>query len=157
MPSALLTATTLSVLGLAASVVLGQFAETSQEVIQHVSLAVFVTMMTLLSHSMLMFYLIGKGKAVREAVAEASLSADFVVEISRARKPVFSVGMPAIFLTIVAAVIGAGVDTGAIPSWFHGLFGYCAVLSNVVLLRAEYIALTASTRTVAKVNRLLGV
>ena len=85
MPSALLTATTLSVLGLAASVVLGQFAETSQEVIQHVSLAVFVTMMTLLSHSMLMFYLIGKGKAVREAVAEASLSADFVVEISRAR------------------------------------------------------------------------
>jgi len=157
MPSALLTATTLSVLGLAASVVLGQFAETSQEVIQHVSLAVFVTMMTLLSHSMLMFYLIGKGKAVREAVAEASLSADFVVEISRARKPVFSLAMPVILLTIVAAVIGAGVDTGAIPSWFHGLFGYCAVLSNVVLLRSEYIALAASTRTVAKVNRLLGV
>lgn len=157
MASALLTATTLSVLGLAASVALGQFAETSQEVIQHVSLAVFVTMMTLLSHSMLMFYLIGKGKAVREAVAEASLSADFVVEISRARKPVFSLAMPVILLTIVAAVIGAGVDTGAIPSWFHGLFGYCAVLSNVVLLRAEYIALAASTRTVAKVNRLLGV
>ena len=157
MRSALLTATTLSVLGLFASSFLGGFATTSQDVTQHVSLAIFATMMTLLSHSMLMFYLIGKGKAVREAVTEASLSADFIAEISRARKPVFSVGMPAILVTIVAAVLGAGVDTGAIPSWVHALFGYFALIENGALLRTEYVALASIARTVTKVNRLLGV
>ena len=157
MAAALLTATTLSIVGLAVSVVLGHLAHAPSEVLRHVSLAVFVTMMTLLSHSMLMFYLIGKGKAVREAATAGELSGDFAAAISNARKPVFSLAMVAITLTIMAAVIGAGVDTGALPTGFHTLLAYFAVLCNVATLRAEYVALVTCARVVDKVNRLLGV
>ena len=37
---------------------------------RHITLAIFSTMLTLLAHSMMMFYLIGKGKAVKDAMAE---------------------------------------------------------------------------------------
>ncbi|HJO39823.1 MAG: hypothetical protein QGG24_01925 [Vicinamibacterales bacterium] len=155
MAAALLTGTMLSVLGLAASVVLGHMAIAEADISRHVSLAVFVTMITLLSHSMLMFYMIGKGKAVREAAAEGGLSPKFAAEVSRVRRPIFSLGMLAIALTIVAAVIGAGVDTQVLPSGFHALLGYSAVASNVAALRVEYIALATSARIVDEVNRLL--
>ena len=124
---------------------------------RHVTLAVFATMITLFSHSMAMFYLIGKGKAVREAVAEGGLSGTFVAEISSVRRPVFSIGMLAVALTIVAAVIGGGVDTGVLPSGFHALLGYSAVVANVAALRAEVVALSTIARVVDEVNRLLGV
>jgi len=157
MAAALLTAIGLSVLGLAVSLVLGHTAATSADIMRHVTLAVFATMITLFSHSMAMFYLIGKGKAVREAVAEGGLSGTFVAEISSVRRPVFSIGMLAVALTIVAAVIGGGVDTGVLPSGFHALLGYSAVVANVAALRAEVVALSTIARVVDEVNRLLGV
>ena len=66
-------------------------------------------MLTLLTHSMMMFYFIGKGKAVREAVSEGNLSLDFVAEISRARTPVFSIGTLAMMVSRAAAVGGGQV------------------------------------------------
>ena len=156
MAAALLTAIGISVVGLIASLVLGHAAKTSSDVMRHVTLAVFISMITLLSHSMVMFYLIGKGKAVREAAAEGQLSGRFAADISAARRPVFSIGMLAIALTMVAAVIGGGVDTGVLPSGFHALLGYSAVLANLAALRAEFIALSTSARVVDEVNRLLG-
>ena len=49
-------------------------------------------MVTLLAHSMMMFYLIGKGKAVKDAMAENNLTGDYYRRIAAARKPVFSIG-----------------------------------------------------------------
>mgnify|MGYP003289442201 CR=1 FL=1 len=49
-------------------------------------------MLNLLAHSLMMFYLIGKGKAIREAVTESALeglglSPGHLVWISRSRVP----------------------------------------------------------------------
>ena len=156
MAAALVTAIGLSLLGLTASLVLGHTAATSADIMRHVGLAVFATMITLFSHSMAMFYLIGKGKAVREAAAEGGLPGTFAAEVSTARRPVFSIGLLAIALTMVAAVIGAGVDTGVLPGWFHAVLGYLAVGANVAALRAEFVAFSTSARVVREVNRLLG-
>ena len=38
---------------------------------RHISFGIFSTMVILLAHSMMMFYLIGKGKAVKDAMKEA--------------------------------------------------------------------------------------
>jgi hypothetical protein len=46
-------------------------------------------MITLLAHSMMMFYLIGKGKAVKDAMAEHQVAGDYYRRIASARKPVF--------------------------------------------------------------------
>ncbi len=157
MSSALVTAVVLAVAGLVASLVLGHTAADAAGILRHTTFAVFVTLVTLLAHSMTMFYLIGKGKAVREAVAESQLSPRFVNEIAQLRRPVFSTATAAIVLTMAAAILGGGVDTGALPGGIHAVQAYAATLANIVALRVELRALAGSARVVADVNRALGV
>ena len=88
MAAALVTLTALSILGIGASFVIALRADQASTSL-HVLLGVFGTMLNLLAHSMMMFYLIGKGKAVREAVAEGGLAGTYVQRISRLRAPVF--------------------------------------------------------------------
>ncbi len=105
---------------------------------------------------MMMFYLIGKGKAVKDAMAEHSLTGDYYRRIAVARKPVFSIGTFAMAVTMVTAILGASVDTGVLPPIVHGTIAYGAVACNLAALKIEIDALTASSRIVDEVNRLLG-
>ncbi|MQA29629.1 MAG: hypothetical protein GEU82_07300 [Luteitalea sp.] len=123
---------------------------------RHVSFGIFSTMVTLLAHSMMMFYLIGKGKAVKDAMAEGQLTGDHYRRIAAARKPVFSIGTWAMAATIVAALLGASVDTGVLPPVVHGLIAYGAIACNLAALKIEIDALSASSRIVDEVNHLLG-
>lgn len=152
MSAALLTAACLSFGGLLVTTWYG-FMGTSLS--RHILFGIFSTMLTLLTHSMLMFYLIGKGKAVREAVEEGGLSGDFARRIAELRRPVFSLATFAMVLTIIAALLGASVDTGVLPASIHGLAAYIAIAANVAMLRAEVSALLGSARVVAEVDRLL--
>ena len=112
-------------------------------------------MLILLAHSMMMFYLIGKGKAVKDAMAEGGLAGDQYRRIARVRKPVFSIGTLAMTVTMIAAILGASVDTGSLPSIVHAMIAYGAIACNVAALRIEIAALTESSRIVDEVNRLL--
>lgn len=113
-------------------------------------------MVTLLAHSMMMFYLIGKGKAVKDAMAEGHLTGDYYRRIALARKPVFSIGTLAMGVTMAAAILGASVDTKILPPIVHGFIAYGAIACNLAALKVEIEALTASSRVVDEVNRLLG-
>ena len=73
MTAALLSAIVLGLVGLVAAAVLGLW---GRDVSRHISFGFFSTMVLLLAHSMMMFYLIGKGKAVKDAMAENSLTGD---------------------------------------------------------------------------------
>jgi hypothetical protein len=105
---------------------------------------------------MMMFYLIGKGKAVKDAMAEGGLSGDYFRRIAIARKPVFSVGTAAMAMTMVTAILGASVDTGVLPPIVHGMIAYAAVAANLAAAKIEIDALSESSRDVGEVNRLLG-
>jgi hypothetical protein len=155
MASALVTAILLSTMGLIGSLILGLTAASAADVFRHATLAIFSTMTSLLAHSMTMFYLLGKGKAIREAVQEGGLPGRFVAEVGRLRKPVFNVGTLTMLVTMAAAIVGAGVDTRTIPSGIHSVLGFLAVAANLFTLRLEIAALTGSSRIVAEVNRLL--
>jgi hypothetical protein len=152
MAPALLTAVGIGLLGLVAAAVLG-FSGT--DVGRHISFGFFSTMLLLLAHSMMMFYLIGKGKAVKDAMAEGGLAGDQYRRIASVRKPVFSMGTLAMTVTMVAAILGASVDTGALPSIVHAMIAYGAIACNVAALKVEIAALTESSRIVDEVNRLL--
>jgi hypothetical protein len=160
---ALLTAVGLGIAGLIATVVVGLRAATSADVWRHISFGIFSTLVTLLAHSMMMFYLIGKGKAVKDAMAEGGHGAPddpelrkFVGRIAAARRPVFSVATLAMAVTIVTAILGASVDTGVLPPMVHAFIAYGAIAFNVAALAAELAALNESSRVVDEVNRLLG-
>lgn len=155
MSAALITATFLGLVGLGFCAVLGFTAISSADVFRHTSLSIFFTLLTLLAHSMTMFYLIGKGKAIREAVAEGGLEPGLYATMARTRRPVFSVGTVAMVVTMTAAILGGGVDTGVIPAGVHSVLALSAVASNLAALRVEVIALLSSAQVVTEVNRLL--
>jgi hypothetical protein len=150
---ALLTAVILGLGGLITTIVVGLRAT---DVARHISFGIFSTLITLLAHSMMMFYLIGKGKAVKDAMAEHSLAGDHYRRIAIARKPVFSIGTLAMAMTMITAILGASVDTGVLPPIVHGTIAYGAVACNLAALKIELDALTASSRIVDEVNRLIG-
>ena len=61
----------------------------------------------------------------------------------------------AMAMTMVAAIMGASVDTGVLPSIVHGTIAYGAIACNLAALKIEVDALSASSRIVDEVNRLL--
>jgi len=153
MAPALLTAVGIGFIGLVTTAFVGLF---GNDVARHISFGIFSTMVTLLAHSMMMFYLIGKGKAVKDAMAEGHLTGDHYRRIAAVRKPVFSIGTYAMAATIVAALLGASVDTGMLPPIVHAMIAYGAIACNLGAAKVEITALSESSRIVDEVNRLLG-
>lgn len=153
MAQALLTAV---ILGLGGQITATVYGLLGTDIGRHVSIGIFSTLITLLAHSMMMFYLIGKGKAVKDAMAEHSLTGDYYRRIALARKPVFSIGTFAMAVTMITAILGASVDTRVLPPIVHGTIAYGAVACNLAALKIEIDALSASSRIVDEVNRLLG-
>jgi len=152
MAEALFTAVGLALIGLLTTAYFGLM---GLDVSRHILYGIFSTIMTLLSHSMMMFYLIGKGKAVKDAMAEGHLTGDYYRRIAAIRKPVFSIGTYAMAATIVAALLGASVDTGMLPPIVHGMLAYGAIATNLAAIKVELDALRQSSQVVNEVNRLL--
>ena len=152
MAQALLTAVFLGLAGLVTTTIFGL---RGTDISRHISYGIFSTIVTLLAHSMMMFYLIGKGKAVKDAMAEHGVTGDYYRRIALARKPVFSIGALAMAVTMVTAILGASVDTHVLPSIVHAMIAYAAIACNVAAVKIEISALTDSSRIVAEVNRRL--
>ena len=155
MAAALLTAVIASVAGIGMAIYLGLTASGTAMLSRHITIGIFSAMICLLSHSMMMFYFLGKGKAVREAAEEGGLSKEFERRIAVLRKPVLSIGTLAMILTIITALTGASVDTGMLPAGVHGVLAYSCLALNLGALRVEINALTESGRVVSEVNLLL--
>ncbi len=149
MAQALLSAVGLGLLGMVVAVFLGL---RGTDISRHITFGIFSTMVILLAHSMMMFYLIGKGKAVKDAMAEHNVAGDYYRRIAAARKPVFSIATFAMLATMVAAILGASVDTHVLPPIVHGMLAYGAIACNLAALKIEVDALTASSRIVDEVN-----
>src|SRR5437899_12227803 len=143
MAQALLSAVGIGLLGMAAAVVLGL---RGNDISRHISFGIFSTMVTLLAHSMMMFYLIGKGKAVKDAMKEHGVTGDCYRRIAVARKPVFSIGTLAMAVTMTAAILGASVDTGVLPPMIHAMIAYGAIACNLAAAKVEITALMQSSR-----------
>src|SRR6476620_10382287 len=149
MAQALLSAVGIVLVGLVATVCFGHV---GTNISRHVSFGIFSTLVILLAHSMMMFYLIGKGKAVKDAMADYHVTGDYFQRIKKARKPVFSIGTYAMAATMVTAILGASVDTGVLPPIVHGMLAYGAIACNLAAAKIEIEALTASSRIVDEVN-----
>ena len=154
--AALLTAVGLGLLGLITTAVFGLRVAVSADIWRHISYGIFSTLVILLAHSMTMFYLIGKGKAVKEAMAEGQLTGDQYRRIAAARKPVFSIATLAMGVTMTTAILGASVDTGVLPPIVHAMIAYGAIACNLAAVKVELTALAESSRIVDEVNHLIG-
>ena len=153
MAQALVTAVLVSLVGLVTTAVLGLL---GTDITRHIGFGFFSALIGLLAHSMMMFYLIGKGKAVKDAMAEHSVAGDYYRRVAAARKPVFSIGTLAMVVTMAAAILGASVDVKVLPPIVHAMIAYGAIACNAAALKIEVDALSASSRAVDELNRVIG-
>ena len=56
---------------------------------------------------------------------------------------------------MITAILGGGVDTGAIPTGVHLVIAVLAITANLVGLRVEVIAMVTSSQIVLEVDELL--
>lgn len=157
MGRALLIVGTMATLGVAATAVLGYLlsSPTDTHMPRHVLVGLASSLLLLFSHCWIMFYLIGTGKAIKEAVKENGLDPAFAEETKRFKNASYPWLMLAIALVMATFILGGGVATGSIPSWVHHVLFYTAMLAQGYALWIEWRVLVDNERLMADVDRRL--
>jgi hypothetical protein len=157
MGRALLIVGAMATLGVVATAVLGYLlgSPTDPSLPRHVLVGLASSLLLLFSHCWIMFYLIGTGKAIKDAVKEHGLDPAFAEETKRFKNASYPWLMLAMALVMAAFILGGGVATGAVPLWIHHVLFYAAVLAQVYALWVEQRVLGDNERLMEKVDRLL--
>lgn len=152
MGRALLVLGWLATLGLLVTAWLGFRTSPEVGVGNHLLSALLSTVLVLFSHCWIMFYLIGTGKAVKNAVAEHSLSEDLVERTREFKNLSYPWLMLAMGVVMTTFIIGGGVATRVIPPWIHAtLFGVSCIV-QVRALQLEGVVLLANERLMVDLN-----
>lgn len=158
MGRALLSVGALATVGFLATAVLGYGipeAFEATDYANHLMLAVLVSLLLLFSHCWILFYLIGTGKALKEAVAEHGLEQEIVVQTRYFKTRSNPWLMLAMMLAMTTFVLGGAVATGAISSWVHHLLFWVTAITQVWALWVEFEVLTANEKLMKSVDRRL--
>ncbi len=121
----------------------------------HVLIGLASSLLLLFSHCWIMFYLIGTGKAIKDAVRENGLEPDLIEETKRFKNESYPWLMLAMGLVMATFIVGGGVATGSVPRWIHhGLF-YLAAASQGYALWVERRVLVQNERLMGDIDRRL--
>jgi 4-hydroxybenzoate polyprenyltransferase len=158
MGRALLIVGALATVGLLATGILGYGipeAFETRDLPNHIMLAVFSSILLLFSHCWILFYLIGTGKALKEAVAEHGLEQEIVEKTKHFKTRSNPWLMLAMMLAMATFVLGGGVATLAVPGWVHHLLFGLTAIAQVWALWVEFEVLTANEKLMNSVDRRL--
>jgi len=157
MGRALLTVGAMATLGLVATGVLGYLVADVGSAGLHVLIALATSLLLLFSHCWIMFYLIGTGKAIKQAVADEGLSPDLVEETKAFKNRSYPWLMLAMALAMATFILGGGVDTGAIPAWFHQVMFLITLVVQTKTIWIEHLVLGENAALMGRVRRLAAV
>jgi 4-hydroxybenzoate polyprenyltransferase len=157
MGRALLIVGFMSTLGVIASAVAGYtlHGPTDANMPLHVLIALASSLLLLFSHCWIMFYLIGTGKAIKDAVKENGLEQDIVEETKRFKNESYPWLMLAMGLVMATFIVGGGVATGVVSRWIHHVLFYLAAASQGYALWVERRVLIQNERLMVDVDRRL--
>ena len=154
MGRALLIVGWLATLGLVVAAGLGYTAvRASPTMTPHILLAFSSSLLILFSHCWVMFYLIGTGTAIRQAVEEYGFEPSIVEETKDYKNDSYPWLMAAMGLVIATFVLGGGSYAGALGSWLHHALFYITLIVQVRTLWIESRVLTANHRLMDDINR----
>lgn len=125
------------------------------EMQRHVLVALASCLLLLFSHCWIMFYLIGTGKAIKDAVKEFGLEQRLVEETKRFKNVSYPSLMLAMATAMATFIVGGGVATGSIPAWIHHTLFFATLLSQGRALQLEQRVLTENEALMADVDRRL--
>jgi 4-hydroxybenzoate polyprenyltransferase len=157
MGRALLIVGAMSTLGVIAAAVAGYMlhSPTDTNMPLHVLIALASSLLLLFSHCWIMFYLIGTGKAIKDAVRENGLDLATIEETKRFKNESYPWLMLAMGLVMAVFIVGGGVATGSVPRWVHHVLFYLSAASQGYALWVERRVLTQNERLMTDVDRRL--
>ena len=121
----------------------------------HLGLALATSLLLLFSHCWIMFYLIGTGKAIKEAVAEYDLEPELIEKTKEFKNRSYGLLMLAMTVTMAAFILGGGVYTRVIPVWIHHSLFFLALFTQVRALLVERVVLVENDQMMASIDRRL--
>ena len=156
MGRALLIVGWLATAGLVATAVIGYLLGSAVKVLQpHLLLGLVACLLLLFSHSWVMFYLIGTGKAIKDAVNENHLETELSERTKAFKSRTYPWLMAAMGLAIATFVLGGGYVAGAVPSWLHVVLFYATLGVQVWALVLEGQVLLQNERLMNEINQRL--
>ncbi|HVR96451.1 MAG TPA: hypothetical protein VMW27_07555 [Thermoanaerobaculia bacterium] len=165
MGRALLIVGALATLGLAATGVLGYLVPwppaaeaggaVSDEMSTHILIGLGTCLLLLFSHCWILIYLLGTGRAVRQAVRERGLETALAGRTRRSRMAFYVLVVLAMGLSLAVFIVGASLTTGSVPGWVHGVLFYAALAVQLPTLAIERRVLDANEGLMAEVDRQL--
>ena len=160
MGRALLVVGFVATLGVAATAVLGYYLASPGDALMrfHVLVALASVLLLLFSHCWIMFYLIGTGKAIKEAVLAHGLGAEgaaAIEETKRFKNESYPALLLAIGLAMATFILGGGASTGALPTLIHHALFYATLAAQLRALYLEKRALDDNERLMARLDRTL--
>jgi hypothetical protein len=103
----------------------------------HFLLALGTAVGTIFAHCLVLLYFLGTGKSLEEAVEQYKLSPELLTWAQESKRRVFPLLAGSALVTVVAAIMGGGADTGRVPPFLHGLVGVAALVLNVWAFHRE--------------------
>ncbi len=157
MGRALLVIGWMATLGLVVTGVLGYFLAGPADagLSRHVLLGLASALLLLFAHCWIMFYLIGTGKAIKDAVKENALDPELYEATKGYKNRSYPMLMLALGLAMATFILGGGVATGAVPNWIHHVLFYATLFAQGRALQLEGQVLVANERLMGDINRRL--
>jgi hypothetical protein len=156
MGRALLIVGWLATLGIAANGVMGYLIGSGGLPLPpHLLLGLVASLLLLFSHCWVMFYLIGTGKAIKDAVKEHHLETHLVDRTKVFKSRSYPWLMLAMALAIATFVLGGGYVAGALPSWLHEVLFYVTLVVQIRTLVIESQVLLQNERLMHDINERL--
>ncbi len=153
MGRALLVVGWLGTLGFAATGIVGYLLPGGGGLVRHLLLGLVAALLVLFSHCWILFYLIGTGRAIKDAVQEHGLEPQLAAATRRFKQRSNPWMLLAMLLAMATFIVGGGVQTGVVPSWVHhGLF-WAALAVQIATLAREHGVLAANERVLREVDR----
>ena len=168
MPQTLLTLILFDAAALVYAMALGLGLSDAVSVREHLLAGMLASVLIMFTHVLVIFYLIGTGMDIREAVEEdEALVKKYVLFTRRLKKKVFPLACFAILLIIVASLLGAEVHSRLIPApgaevalplrqvggwWVHLAFSLLALCVNAAAFVAEFRAVRKNRGAIEEIN-----
>jgi hypothetical protein len=122
---------------------------------RHLMMALIAILLAVFTHTMTLFYFIGVGSSIRNAVRETGVGAGELDQSRKLKSRVFPWTAAAALALMVAFILGGAAHTRALPSWVHGSLAYLALALNAAALVVEARYLFRQNRVVYELQQRL--
>jgi len=150
---ALLTLALVGTMSFLATIVMGYDVPEQITVGRHFLLGLVSTMLLVMAHSFIMFFLIATGVELKNMEKERGWGDSFRRRTVAMKGQVFPAATLALLLVIAQFVLGAAAHTRAIPVWAHHALAWITLAVSTLALVREYQVLGENNRLIDEAGR----